>query len=253
MSSATPKGQSGPVADHKPKSSLPPVAIFDTPVSKAISLGRPAVLLAGCFIRLPALIEDPVSTLRTALPLVAAIQIVYAISCLPVAGSQQAKSSRKPRPGERRKQDASARNVVGTTIISLLLTTIATLPLHLLFVLFGAPFLDHAPHTFLCAAHLAVLAVFPVFYSRGVDAQAMLAIAGAYAPLDEVFGGALGAVLGAWLGAVPIPLDWDREWQKWPVTIVVGLYMGYVLGSKGLGTVFYGKTLGSAGAKEATE
>lgn len=81
----------------------------------------------------------------------------------------------------------------------------------------------------------------------------MLAIAGAYAPLDEVFGGALGAVLGAWLGAVPIPLDWDREWQKWPVTIVVGLYMGYVLGSKGLGTVFYGKTLGSAGAKEATE
>ena len=81
----------------------------------------------------------------------------------------------------------------------------------------------------------------------------MLAIAGAYAPLDEVFGGALGAVLGAWLGAVPIPLDWDREWQKWPVTIVVGLYMGYALGSKGLGTVFYGKTLGSAGAKEATE
>ena len=115
MSSATPKGQSGPVADHKPKSSLPPVAIFDTPVSKAISLGRPAVILAGCFIRLPALIEDPVSTLRTALPLVAAIQIVYAICCLPVAGSQQAKSSRKPRPGERRKQDASARNVVGVS------------------------------------------------------------------------------------------------------------------------------------------
>jgi GPI ethanolamine phosphate transferase 2/3 subunit F len=27
-------------------------------------------------------------------------------------------------------------------------------------------------------------------------------------PIDEVFGAALGTVLGGWLGAVPIPLDW---------------------------------------------
>jgi hypothetical protein len=27
-------------------------------------------------------------------------------------------------------------------------------------------------------------------------------------PIDEVYGGLLGTVLGAWLGAVPIPLDW---------------------------------------------
>ncbi|CAF9912713.1 Glycosylphosphatidylinositol (GPI) anchor assembly protein [Imshaugia aleurites] len=26
---------------------------------------------------------------------------------------------------------------------------------------------------------------------------------------------------------VPIPLDWDREWQKWPVTIVTGAYLGW--------------------------
>lgn len=26
---------------------------------------------------------------------------------------------------------------------------------------------------------------------------------------------------------VPIPLDWDREWQKWPVTIVTGTYLGW--------------------------
>ena len=29
------------------------------------------------------------------------------------------------------------------------------------------------------------------------------------------------------LGQVPIPLDWDREWQKWPVTIVTGAYIGW--------------------------
>lgn len=33
--------------------------------------------------------------------------------------------------------------------------------------------------------------------------------------------------VGAWLGAIPIPLDWDRDWQKWPVTIVVGAYLGW--------------------------
>jgi phosphatidylinositol glycan class F len=49
-------------------------------------------------------------------------------------------------------------------------------------------------------------------------------------PLDEVYGMTLGAVVGAWMGAVPIPLDWDREWQKWPVTIIVGLYIGAVVG-----------------------
>jgi phosphatidylinositol glycan class F len=36
--------------------------------------------------------------------------------------------------------------------------------------------------------------------------------------------------VGGWLGAVPIPLDWDREWQRWPVTVVVGMYLGAVAG-----------------------
>ena len=49
-------------------------------------------------------------------------------------------------------------------------------------------------------------------------------------PIDETFGAALGAILGAWFGAVPIPLDWDREWQKWPVTIVTGAYIGWAIG-----------------------
>lgn len=71
-------------------------------------------------------------------------------------------------------------------------------------------------------------------------------ISGACLPFDEVWGGLVGAVVGAWLGAVgchpgrlpgriltgekvPIPLDWDREWQKWPVTIVTGAYLGWFI------------------------
>jgi phosphatidylinositol glycan class F len=117
-------------------------------------------------------------------------------------------------------------------------------------VLFGAPFLTHIWHTFLCAAHLALLGLFPIFYVRGVDSQALIAVAGAYAPLDETFGGFAGAVVGAWLGAVPIPLDWDREWQKWPVTIVVATYLGSCLGSKLAGTLLYGRRFGGLSHEE---
>jgi phosphatidylinositol glycan class F len=74
---------------------------------------------------------------------------------------------------------------------------------------------------------------------HGVDTQRWLEIASLHAPIDEVFGAAVGALLGAWLGAVPIPLDWDREWQKWPVTVITGAYGGYVVGKVlgGLGLV----------------
>jgi len=64
-----------------------------------------------------------------------------------------------------------------------------------------------------------------------------------HSPIDEVFGGAVGCFVGAWLGAVPIPLDWDREWQKWPVTIVTGAYAGYFLGTMVGGWLLRGRRI----------
>ena len=37
-------------------------------------------------------------------------------------------------------------------------------------------------------------------------------------------------------------VDWDREWQKWPVTILVGAYGGYLLGNN-LGALLKGKKM----------
>ena len=34
--------------------------------------------------------------------------------------------------------------------------------------------------------------------------------------LKWTYWGGLGTLLGAWVGAVPIPLDWDRDWQVSP-------------------------------------
>lgn len=54
----------------------------------------------------------------------------------------------------------------------------------------------------------------------------------------------MGTAVGAWLGAVPIPLDWDRAWQAWPVTVVVGAYAGGVLGrAVGGGSCVKGRTV----------
>lgn len=53
---------------------------------------------------------------------------------------------------------------------------------------------------------------------------------------------AIGAVCGAWAGAYPIALDWDRPWQAWPLTPAFGAILGYILGSFNaifVGAVYY--------------
>lgn len=35
-----------------------------------------------------------------------------------------------------------------------------------------------------------------------------MAITALMVPIDEIYGATLGALVGAWIGAVPIPLDW---------------------------------------------
>lgn len=33
-------------------------------------------------------------------------------------------------------------------------------------------------------------------------------------------------LLGAWIGAIAFPLDWQRKWQKYPIPLVVGAQVG---------------------------
>ena len=86
--------------------------------------------------------------------------------------------------------------LLGTPVLSLLL------------VLFGAPFTTQTAHTVLCAAHISLLTVTPLVYVHGVDGQVWKQVWAFARPADAVWGGSLGACVGAWLGAVPIPLDW---------------------------------------------
>lgn len=62
-------------------------------------------------------------------------------------------------------------------------------------------------------------------------------------PIDELTGAAMGVLLGAWVGAVPIPLDWDRDWQRWPVTVLAGAYIGWAVGKTFGGTLGKGRRI----------
>ncbi|KAF8025264.1 hypothetical protein BT93_F2184 [Corymbia citriodora subsp. variegata] len=39
-----------------------------------------------------------------------------------------------------------------------------------------------------------------------------------------------GAIIGAWFGAWPMPLDWERPWQEWPICVSYGAIIGYLVG-----------------------
>ena len=76
-------------------------------------------------------------------------------------------------------------------------------------VLFGAPATSHVVPTLLCAAHVALVAAFPLVCAHGVDAEKWRQVLAVEAPIGEAFVGAIGALVGAWAGAVPIPLGGD--------------------------------------------
>ncbi|KAI4191987.1 MAG: hypothetical protein LQ348_003316, partial [Seirophora lacunosa] len=217
---------------------------------------HPALVLSLFYLSFSALVADPVSTLiRLCFP-IAALQGLYSVLCLPTAHAGSfpkggAIGKRKHKPGEKRKDGGSelARKIVTKKrkerrhnetdndlrvqpiLLSLLLTlSLATPILLVLLILFGAPLTTHFAHNLLCATHMALLALTPLFYVYGVDPALWREICSASLPGDAVWGGTVGTVVGAWLGAVPIPLDWDREWQKWPVTIITGAYVGWAVG-----------------------
>ncbi|KAK7291978.1 hypothetical protein RIF29_07568 [Crotalaria pallida] len=39
-----------------------------------------------------------------------------------------------------------------------------------------------------------------------------------------------GAVIGGWFGAWPMPLDWEKPWQEWPISVSYGAIAGYLVG-----------------------
>ncbi|ELU38336.1 PIG-F domain-containing protein [Rhizoctonia solani AG-1 IA] len=97
------------------------------------------------------------------------------------------------------------------------------------------------PTTFL-AILLSILTVWTPAYTFGVPSltsQTLKAeerrqkwIGLARSPVDRaILFPAVGAILGCWLGVSPMPLDWDRPWQAWPLTSAYMAVIGHLVGS----------------------
>ncbi|GME43972.1 Recombination hotspot-binding protein [Neofusicoccum parvum] len=213
-----------PVASSSPSSSSSkPIETLNTDIARIYTHLHPFLVVSIFALQFNGVVADPAASLFNALIPLSVLQVVYAILCLPAAGSSSSKSSGARRKGPGGKAEAGVSSKVSTAVLSLILSTIAGVPLvSIILILFGAPLTTHLGHTVLCAAHIAYLAAVPTIYAFGVDGAKWRELVALMVPVDEVVGAAIGTLVGAWAGAVPIPLDWDREWQKWPVTIVCG-------------------------------
>ncbi|BGP54277.1 hypothetical protein JCM8202_000710 [Rhodotorula sphaerocarpa] len=107
-------------------------------------------------------------------------------------------------------------------------------------VLLGAPVVENAPLTFMLCLLLSLLAVTPLAiaippFQSDPNRFVWLRLASTLSPANDLelalFAPAAGAFIGCWSGAVPLPLDWDRPWQRYPTTLVLGALAGHAAGS----------------------
>jgi len=109
---------------------------------------------------------------------------------------------------------------------------LAFISLYLIPVMFGAPLTTSVNETSCLSLVLVVCCVLPLVCVLGTNSDSWMRVVilnrvESEAELSVLWCG-LGGLLGAWIGAATIPLDWDRPWQVWPVSCVVGSLLGYM-------------------------
>jgi len=124
-------------------------------------------------------------------------------------------------------------------------------------VCFGAPVLSSWNETASFTCLLLLLTAYPILLTKGPSYENLVSVLlaedipklhfpflsqsqpteNSCGPLDRcLYYNTILTLVGAWLGAFPIPLDWDRDWQVWPISCCLGAVCGSVL-SNMLGTV----------------
>ncbi|KAL1809791.1 hypothetical protein ACET3Z_026781 [Daucus carota] len=99
----------------------------------------------------------------------------------------------------------------------------------------GAPVgIQHFSKTANWSILMSVFTIVPtasVFGSSWIEWRRIFAHAKPNGPIDLLIClPAHGAVIGAWFGAWPMPLDWERPWQEWPICVSFGAMAGYMVG-----------------------
>lgn len=100
-------------------------------------------------------------------------------------------------------------------------------------VLLGAQLLNNFQETLMLSVHLVALGIFPLtLYTECDDIFQFLGMITTI-PVNSysnLFVSQLQLTLiGAWLGATVIPLDWNRPWQIWPNSCIYGALIGFYI------------------------
>ncbi|CAG7659401.1 unnamed protein product [Allacma fusca] len=105
---------------------------------------------------------------------------------------------------------------------------------YITFVFFGAPLIEKWELTLEYSFLLVTWLYFPltlVIHPSAVLQELLYISSWKYenATLSRTKWRFLFVVMGAWLGAIVIPLDWDRPWQKWPTPCLVSSFVAVML------------------------
>lgn len=122
--------------------------------------------------------------------------------------------------------------VVSSTVVACVLAN----AIFVILILFGSPLYTQVKETYVLAYHLALIVVQPVLVIYWLHFQkiaALFRLERIYCAIfsNPTLSSSALAILGTWLGVIPLPLDWDRPWQQWPITLLVGGYCGALAGS----------------------
>lgn len=118
---------------------------------------------------------------------------------------------------------------------SMVISIASSVPFFVVLILFGAPVLSLQWQTYLLSLHVALMSTFPLliaftFLEHDNFHEYITSLIKQFSVKHEIYCSAVGVMVGTWLGCFPIPLDWDRDWQTWPITLLVGGYLGGALG-----------------------
>jgi phosphatidylinositol glycan class F len=96
-------------------------------------------------------------------------------------------------------------------------------------VVYGAELFSNHEQTFMFCALLTLLTVFPICLNLGH--RSIIHLISGHKPINVLhyyfYRNIRGTLLGAWLGAFVIPLDWDKPWQEWPISCSLGALVGF--------------------------
>lgn len=108
-----------------------------------------------------------------------------------------------------------------------------TVVIYIISVLFGAPFLSKQEETMMFSMIVCTFTVLPMLLHFGPETVTtsftnLMAFEGVENCNKFLLAARL-TILGAWLGSILIPLDWNKPYQNWPIPCCFGAIGGFFI------------------------